>query len=173
MRKIYRFLLKLNFVQYLLVFILIDIVIFIIPQLLIPDGIIAENETTNNLIETAGQKKEFLFAVLLAPIYETFLVQALIVGGGCSFFEYANQNIRQYGFRNYTWPLIFISAIVFGLSHTYNIWYILVTFLAGIVLAFAYHVARRRKLGAYIIVTLVHAFHNLTAEIIDRLLGYI
>lgn len=173
MRKLYRFLLRLNFWQYVLVFVLIDIVIFIIPQLLIPDGIIAPNETVESLVEFGGHKTEFLFAVLLAPLYETLLFQTLIVGGGCTFFEYANQNVKQYGFRNYSWPLIFISALIFGLNHAYNIWYILFTFLSGIVLAFAYHVARRRKLGAYIIVTLIHAFYNLTAEILDRLLGYI
>ena len=172
MRKIYRFLLKLNFVQYALAFVLIDIVIFTIPLLLIPDGIIAENEMTNRLMELGGQKTEFLFAVLLAPLYETFLFQTLIVGGGCKIFEFFNQNIRQYGFRNYTWPLIFISALVFGLDHVYNMWYLLFAFLMGIVLAFAYHVARRRRLGAFVIVALVHSFHNLTAEIANRLLGY-
>lgn len=67
-----------------------------------------------------------------------------------------------------------LSALLFAAGHTYSWGYMMATFLIGIMLAFAYHVARKRKQSASLTVMLIHACINLppiTAYAIARIYG--
>lgn len=55
---------------------------------------------------------------------------------------------------------IVVSAIVFGVLHSYNPWYMLQAFFIGLVLAFTYVLAERRRESPFWMVTGVHAARN-------------
>ena len=95
----------------------------------------------------------FSFGVILAPLLETIIFQALPFLIIKSFFRYKK--------RLYVY--IVVTAILFGLTHHYNTLYIVITFLFGIILGFMYYICTLRKENQVIIIALIHAINNLLA----------
>lgn len=162
MRKIYRFLLKLKFWQYVLLFF----------------GVFtAVNIAFSPLVDTTKLEEIFakfpavvvvLLSVVVAPIWETAIFQTLPLKYGYRLLK------DKWGFRRCAWPLIVLSAVVFGINHSYSTSYIVAGVLMGLVFGFAYHVARKRKQSATLTVMLIHASANLigtAGEIAERLMG--
>jgi len=91
----------------------------------------------------------FLLLVLIGPLLETLIFQHLPI----IILPKIIKNIQE----KY---LIFISAILFGLSHSYNITYIIFTFLGGIILAYYYFLSIKRKEQAFLNIFLIHLILN-------------
>ena len=53
-----------------------------------------------------------------------------------------------------------ISAVLFGIAHTYSIGYVVFTFLIGLVLAWGFVVRDYRGGKAYLLICIVHALRN-------------
>lgn len=104
----------------------------------------------------------FFAMVFFAPIFETAVFQLLIIEVG-KHFKLKNE------------PLILISALAFGAIHHYNIAYVVVTFVIGLLYAFTYcHFRLRLGVGmAFLAVWLMHALKNLFAFINNRFLDLI
>jgi hypothetical protein len=109
-----------------------------------------------------GPKREGLFKdivrkVLIAPFLETVFCQwlpTLIV------FKFFKRNLL---------AAVLLSATLFGLGHTYNLFYIIATFAIGVVLAVGF-IARYTKGGhPILLVSLVHALKNLVAVTVHYL----
>ena len=100
-------------------------------------------------------------AIIVAPVLETLIFQKLPI-------DFFRDSYAQ------DWPLILISAIPFGLVHILNEFYIrdfFYTFCTGILYAYAYIVAAKRKdLNAYLAVVLIHAGYNAFVLILRQLL---
>lgn len=106
----------------------------------------------------------FLATVILAPLIETFIFQFLIIEGTL-------RVLKKSSFKKYIAAVL--SALLFGLTHYYNIYYIGYAFLSGIIFAGIYFYAKGRKgLNPYWVVVSIHAVGNLVAFILDDLLGY-
>lgn len=103
-----------------------------------------------------------LRAVIMAPVLETLIFQKLPI-------DFFRDSYEKDG------PLILISAIPFGLIHILNDFYIrdfFYTFCTGILYAYAYTVATKRKdMNAYLAVVLIHAGYNACVLIIQQLLS--
>ncbi len=84
-------------------------------------------------IEEYGIAKMILFGVLIVPMVETLLFQALPFGilSGMGFF------------RRHKWLIILISAVLFSVEHVYSVQYMIYTFIGGIWFMYAYLISPR------------------------------
>lgn len=96
---------------------------------------------------------EFISAVAIAPLIETLIFQTSIF--------YLLGKIKF--FRDRKWLIILVSAIAFGMVHTYSVLYVLYGFLIGLILAYAYQVSYDRPNSPFKTITCVHALRNLIA----------
>lgn len=93
---------------------------------------------------------------IIAPIFETFLNQEL------PFILLQNWNLTKNKYGIY----ILISAIIFGLCHTYSLQYVLFAFSVGLVLGYTYFFYSKTPKLAFWITALIHGLRNLTTFII-------
>lgn len=93
----------------------------------------------------------FFMAVIVAPLLETALFQALPFW---IFYRFAT-------FRQHRWIMVLIMALIFGSQHYYTVSYILITTGIGAVLMYAYIIKWQRH--AYWNVVALHAIWNAIA----------
>ncbi len=126
--------------------ILITILIFYITKFLNPNYV----DNHQNIIfdkpsDTIWVK--FISVVFIAPIVETFIFQYIIIKS-------------LLGKVDSLW-IVLISSSFFGLSHFYDLFYIVNTFFIGLVFATAFINWKGTKLSPFFIVFIVHSLHNL------------
>jgi membrane protease YdiL (CAAX protease family) len=88
-----------------------------------------------------------LFCVIVPPI-ETYFFQKL-------FYDYFVKHKKSKVL------LIVLSSVVFGFFHFYSISYVIIAALNGVLLIYTYIIWQEHKISKYLIVTVIHAFHNL------------
>lgn len=96
-----------------------------------------------------NKSEEFLIAVILAPLLETLVFQYAII----SFILKKMPKALLFS--------CFISAVFFGLSHSYSIEYVLKTFFSGLLFGSLYITVLTKKAHAIIIVSIAHSIFNL------------
>ena len=96
--------------------------------------------------------QRFITLVFLAPLVETYLFQYL-------FFEHLSRYLKSS-------VIIFLSAIAFGLGHTYNSGYILYAFFSGLLYSVGYYY--RLNSHPYVMVFLIHSIYNLLALLLNN-----
>ncbi|MCT4634043.1 MAG: CPBP family intramembrane metalloprotease [Firmicutes bacterium] len=104
-------------------------------------------------IKNAHPIIEFIAAVGIAPLIETLIFQTAIF--------YFLRKIQFFNDRSCL--IILVSALAFGMAHTYSILYILFGFLIGLILAYAYHLSYDRPNSPFKIIVCVHALRNFIA----------
>lgn len=111
---------------------------------------------TSNPVNDSPIYEHVLLGLFLAPLFETLIFQYFII---------------EIMFRLKARPLqaVFISALLFGLSHPYNLIYVLVTIVFGFVYSL-YYVLLRSQGGGYKfwLVALLHSSWNLVALLNNR-----
>ncbi|MGM0408085.1 MAG: CPBP family intramembrane glutamic endopeptidase [Bacteroidota bacterium] len=151
--KILYFLIRVPFFKFILFFLLITLWFGVITYFL---PINLTSETSGKGLESIIE--QLIFGVLIVPLIETLLFQSLIITIICKIVKRSRLNII---------PALAISAIAFGLNHSYNLAYFIYTLIIGFFLALAYFVARFRKESATLSVFLIHAIFNLISFSID------
>lgn len=166
MRKLYKYLISTNFFVFCLIFVFakhtIEYTIMLFPGV---DFYVSPEERGIPFMDSSIIA-HFLIAVVVGPLIETELIQALPI-------ELFRHIAKRFKIRYSTWPIIIISAALFAVTHPYNTAYIITTFLIGILLAFAYHVGCKRKQNALATVWFIHGLMNLLPLIQDVLRGRI
>jgi len=107
--------------------------------------------------ESMSKVELLIIGVLVAPIMETAIYQVFII-------KVSRHIFSKFLNSDYTIPIL-LSAICFGLSHPYDVYYEIMAFMSGIILAFAYCILLLRKESSFWIVALIHSLVNLTAII--------
>ncbi len=93
----------------------------------------------------------FVSLVLIAPIFETLIVQFLVL-------ELLHK------LKISASVSILIAAVIFGVLHYYNIWYILATVISGFVFAYYYMALRPQgKWNKILLLIALHAMANIVA----------
>ena len=146
-------LIQMPFLKFILLFLSITLCFGVITFFLPND---LTGETSNNGLDTILE--QLIFGVLIVPFIETLLFQSLIITIICKIVKKTRFNII---------PAIIISAIAFGLNHSYNLAYFIYTLIIGFFLALAYFVARFRKESAILSVFLIHSTFNFISFSID------
>lgn len=93
----------------------------------------------------------FVLLVVVAPILETFFAQFFIL-----------EVMRK--LKVSVSISVVIAAVIFGLFHYYNIWYILATIISGFVFAYYYMALRQQgRWNKILLVIALHAMANIVA----------
>jgi membrane protease YdiL (CAAX protease family) len=96
--------------------------------------------------------QRFITLVFLAPLVETYLFQYL-------FFEHLSRYLKNS-------VIIFLSALVFGLGHSYNSVYMLYAFFSGLLYSAGYYY--RLNSHPYVIVFLIHCIYSLLTLLLNN-----
>jgi membrane protease YdiL (CAAX protease family) len=104
-------------------------------------------------LQSDGPLRFFILAVIIIPILETIFFQAFII-------HLSKLILRK---LNVLIPLapIIISAVSFGLVHSYNEAYLILRSVGGVFLAFAYVIGHKRKETGVVLVSMIHSILNL------------
>ncbi|MCT4606220.1 MAG: CPBP family intramembrane metalloprotease [Marinisporobacter sp.] len=96
---------------------------------------------------------EFILAVVIAPIIETFIFQAAIF-----------YILRKFAFfRERISVVIIVSTLAFGMAHSYSFLYVLYGLSIGAVLAYSYNVYIGKSCSSFLVVTMIHSVRNMIA----------
>lgn len=152
MRIVYRFLLRINTFAYILIFVVILFMIDIVGTSLLKDGDPNLPMDISEL-QSDGPLRFFILAVLIIPILETLFFQAFLI-------HLSKLILRK---MNVYIPLapIIISAVSFGLVHSYNEAYLILRSIGGVFLAYAYLIGHKRKETGMVLVSIIHSILNL------------
>ncbi|WP_422614472.1 type II CAAX prenyl endopeptidase Rce1 family protein [Ascidiimonas aurantiaca] len=103
----------------------------------------------------------FITSVIIGPLIETFLFQYCVI----ELILYFKKNV------SFKILALFLSALLFGLAHYYNIYYIVFTLIIGFVFAFIYLIGKERNdTNGFRITWLAHIVMNLIAFVYNDLL---
>ena len=93
--------------------------------------------------------EKIIIGLIVAPLFETYIFQDGV-------FKILKGKMRD-SF------IIFISALLFGLSHFYDLFYTMNTFLIGLVFAVAYRNWEGNNINKFWMIVIIHAMYNLVA----------
>ncbi len=156
-----KILIRLNFFFYrknyfvqLLLFYIVSwcMTLFFFPLMYLSTNILGSAESGPNM-------KNWFVVIIVAPIIETFINQFGV-------FKILNK-IKI--IRDKQGLIIFISAFIFGITHAYNLSYMLFGFSMGIVLAYIYYIFHHNPQKAFWSTAIIHSFRNFTAIILIML----
>lgn len=121
----------------------------------------------NFIVNALPKSILFLTAVILAPLYETFLLQLIIIEIIIAF------NLKKVSF---TYIIsILLSGLGFAITHNFNLFYFIQTLLIGFILALTYVHIRlyysKKTSIAFVSVAIIHSFNNLFVFIFNEYLA--
>ncbi|MGY6520480.1 MAG: CPBP family intramembrane glutamic endopeptidase [Mongoliitalea sp.] len=147
--------------QLLLFFIAIE-VFYTISSSLLVNWLVDDSVFDIDFLQDMSTMELFLVVVLGGPLLETFLFQYLIIELVFWIESILKKQI----------PLlipILLSGIPFGLTHDYNIYYLVVATISGFLFAFFYIMAKYTKgLNPFWTVFAVHAASNFVSFILNQ-----
>lgn len=108
------------------------------------------------------KESSFVFKILLGSIIVPYIETLIFQYGIINFLE---QN--KYLSKN-KWMIISISGIAFSLSHTYDLYYVINTFIIGVLLAYAFvlYKSSPKKLSPFKVTFFIHAVRNTITTIL-------
>lgn len=129
----------------------------IFSDIFFPEWFLQVEEITENKIsEHPTFFSSFLVLCIIVPILETFLFQHITI------------NLIELIIKN-KYVLVIVSALLFGVSHYFNLIYFIIITSVGFIYAIAYIIGKkhRSKTFAFWSVTFAHAIHNLIVISLD------
>jgi len=106
--------------------------------------------------------EDIILGVVIIPPIETFLGQWLVIK--------SLRRIKK--LRDQDFFIGFVSALVFGLWHTYSVAYIFFGFLVGVFLAYSFILYEHKKKSPFWTVTAIHSFRNFISIILSTFLDF-
>ena len=100
-----------------------------------------------------GRIASFFLIVIYGPAIETAIFQSLVL-------YLSSKLFRKMGVTSSIYPIL-TSALAFGLSHCYNLSYMILTLMIGFWLATCYVIVQKRKEFPFVVIFVVHGAHNL------------
>lgn len=151
-----------SYPKHIMILNLLAILLSILFMLLSPifdfENYAEDNIVVNFLPETAL----FFVGVVVAPLFETYIFQFMLIEL-IMLALYGTNKIKIYG------TALFISALFFALIHNYNLYYFIVSFTIGLILAFCYLHSRvfyhKSVWIAFFATAFIHSFYNLFAHL--------
>lgn len=150
--KVLRKLLKANYFIFLLIFFLAVLFISFSGYLLN----LPEYATENTVVDDFKKYPIILYimlTVIFIPFFETVVFQGVVI-------EVIRLKTKKK--RWFCWS-VSLSAFLFGIAHSYNIYYFFMGIIVGVLFALAYYLSIYRKEPAVLTVTLIHGLVNLAA----------
>ena len=147
--KLNKFFLKKKYPVQLLLLWLLNFAVLIpifLPVVFVLNEVVGENEAGPDIHDSSL----WFRTIVIAPVLETLIYQHLI------FWLYKNivKTSKYYACA------ILISAILFGIAHTYSLQYIFFAFFVGLVLGYSYYFYHKNPKKAFWSVAIVHCMQN-------------
>ena len=148
--KVLRKLLKANYFIFLLIFFLAVLLISFSGYLFnFPDY--ATENTVVDEFKKYPVISYIMLTVILVPFLETLIFQGFVI-------EVIRLITRKK--RWFCWS-VSLSAFLFGIAHSYNIYYVFMGIIVGLLFALAYYLTIYRKESPVLTVTIIHGLVNL------------
>jgi membrane protease YdiL (CAAX protease family) len=148
LRKLEDYFINCSDAKSILIFVVATFLITLVLRIII--NLIFNIENTTSWIDSYESIFVFIiFAVVLAPIIETFIFQSI-------FYEFSTEKNRYF--------IIFLSSLLFASFHYFSyksIVPLISIFLGGLVFNFAYHIYSQKNSSPYWNVVIIHASLNL------------
>jgi hypothetical protein len=98
----------------------------------------------------------FVVAIIIAPLLETLIYQYAVI-----------KLLRKVKIlKNNNYIIILICSILFGLSHTYSLSYVINTTIIGIILAYSFITYEKKGIPPFLIVCAIHSLRNLFSFVV-------
>ncbi len=150
--KLYKHLLTIHVLVFIFYFVWIILLVGYFYSLL-PFADNMQNVEELENIKKSGILPYFFITVFFGPIFETLVFQAFVI--------YVTQSLfLKIGVKSLICPVL-CSALVFALDHSYNISYMALGFVVGLIFASSYVIVKQRKESAVIVVIIIHTIVNL------------
>lgn len=134
--------------------ILISSYAFLLPWAILSGVFPVLQSGGNESLDGKGFIAQVLLSIIVAPLVETFLYQWLP-------YSVLHKMVKL------NWRLVvFISAMLFGLSHCYSVGYIISTFFMGAVFMLAFIELQNTGKSPFLIVCSAHSLRNLIALVV-------
>lgn len=162
MIKIELFLKQIGFRKTLLILSLGQLALVLILSMAI--SLVDDSLTEISFLEDLSLINIFLVSVLIAPIIETAIFQFAVI-------EVMAFTLDRMKYARLI--SVLISGLLFGFSHSYNVYYVLIMIVIGIFFGWTYTLItawKSKKIGFWS-VTFIHALNNLTGFVLDDLIG--
>ncbi len=160
-REIIRLLLNANTVVFFTISVLLTIFSPYIISFLNLNGSGKSFAEINDL-QKIGEIEFFVISILIVPVLETVIFQSILL-------NVAIWLLKKIKYNRFYIPIIF-SGVIFGLSHLYNLNYLISASIMGLVFAFTYRIFMVRKGSPFLIVTGIHSISNLIVYCIHHFL---
>ena len=155
---------KSGMIKIIIIYYLILFIFFILPVELIQHFFFQDSVGQNNFTSIS---QDFYFSVLMtcliSPIIETIIFQIILI-------KITYLSIRESQIANtYISKVlsIIISALIFGLSHFYNTFYIISMIIFGIYLGIFYYHSLNNNIKPIYSIVIVHSLYNFTVIILQ------
>jgi hypothetical protein len=112
--------------------------------------------------------QEIFVGLVIGPIIETLIFQFVIY----KIIFYIKGNIQKYLLKKECQFLgfyILISSILFAISHSYSVYYILLMIIPGAVLSYAFYFFKKNYTYPVLYTFLIHFIHNLFIFITEKI----
>ena len=118
---------------------------------------------TSSYTSQAPLVSQFILAVIISPILETFLFQKCLI-----------KILRKIDIlRRNNLMVVIISALIFGSQHFYDLGYIINTTIIGIFLSYSFVTYENKKISPFYVVCIIHSLKNFISFIIVCVLKWI
>ena len=111
-------------------------------------------EKRENQIYKFTKIEIFFQVVFFAPLLETLIFQSFL-------FNYINKLHFYFFKKNNPWLSIIITSCFFGLTHFFNLSYVIITFFLGIIFTLYYYICLLKNYRPFINTILLHSVYNL------------
>lgn len=113
---------------------------------------------STGFIPFKSRLEELIMIVFVGPVFETLFFQFLIM----------YQVYESYKGKNQKIVAIFISSLLFGLSHWYNIYYVMSATIMGLILSsgFCFFKEKTNNISAIFYIIIAHSLFNIFVFII-------
>lgn len=101
-----------------------------------------------------------VLVVIIGPLFETLLFQEICISAIRALMHRPKHNL---------YLSVIISASLFSITHTYSVYYILYSFVSGLIFALAYYVAIYRRQSAFFTIFLIHSIWNLIVFVVENM----
>lgn len=111
--------------------------------------------TDTNLMKSS-LVTQFIGAIIFAPLLETFLFQQCLI-----------KILRKINIlKDSKFKIVIISALIFGLQHSYDLGYVINSTVAGMFLSYAYITYEKKKISPFCVVCIIHSLRNFISFIL-------
>lgn len=150
-KRIHNYLQKLSILRFIILMVLLTYVLIIpfIPVFYFYEKYIGSMGGADNLKEMSIVLK-IVIASIVGPLIETTIFQYGVIEKLSSTKRFKHKKIT----------ISIVSALLFGISHSYSCLYVFYAFLIGLLLAYSYLIYRDKDISAFWVVFSIHCIRN-------------